>query len=120
MKVAVYCRVGNSSQLGLDELDRQEEYLKKYCRENGHEVACVLKKQIGGIGQPGPELQRAMKMILEKEVEGIAVKDFSRDTYGFLRFQKLLRENDAKLIDSRYGVMDFTRGAFPENERKRR
>ena len=123
MKVAIYCRVGSPSQLASEGLDKQEEQLKEYCREHGYEVANIFKEQISVNSQPGPELEKVMKMILEKEVEGVAVRDLSRisrDTSSFFSFEKFLRENGTKLIDPQLGVMDYANGIIPVYERKGR
>lgn len=123
MKVIIYCRVGNPSQLASEALDRQEEYLKKYCREYGHDVVSVFKEQVSGNRQLGMELQKVMKMVLEKEVEGIMVRDLSRisrDTSSFLLFEKFMRENGAKLIDPQFGVIDFSKSVMTVHERKER
>lgn len=112
MKVVIYCRVGSPSQLASEGLDKQEEQLKEYCREHGYEVANIFKEQISGNSQPGSELEKVMKMILKKEVEGVVVMDLSRisrDTSNFFSFEKFLRESGAKLIDQQFGVMDYAR-----------
>ena len=46
-----------------DALNKQEEYLKRYCQEQGHEVAEIFKEQASGNCRPGKLLQVAMKMI---------------------------------------------------------
>ena len=123
MKVAIYCRVGSPSQLASEGLDKQEEQLKEYCREHGYEVANIFKEHISGNSQPGPELKKIMKLILEKEVEGVAVRDLSRisrDTSSFFSFEKFLRENGAKLITLQFGVIGGTKGMMAAYERKGR
>ena len=120
MKVVIYCRVGSSTQLTLEELDNQEEYLKEYCEKHSYEVIKVFKERINGDRQPGPELQKVMKMISKKEAEGIVVKDLSRinrDMYKFFSFETFLKENGAKLIDSNLGKLDYSK-VSPVHERR--
>lgn len=121
MKVVIYCRVGNASQLSIEALDNQEAYLKEYCRKHGYEVIEVFREQITGNKQPGPELQKGMKMLSKKEAEGIVIKDLSRisrDMYRFFDFETFLKENGAKLIDSSLGMMDYSKGVNPVYERR--
>jgi DNA invertase Pin-like site-specific DNA recombinase len=64
-----------------------------------------------------------MKMVLEKEVDGITVRDLSRisrDTSSFLLFEKFMMENGAKLIDPQFGVIDFPKSVMTVHERKER
>lgn len=121
MKVVIYCRVGSPAQFALEGLDNQEEYLKEYCEKHSYEVAKVFSEQISGNKQPRPEPQKVMKMISGKEAEGIVVKDLSRisrDMYKFFNFESFLKENGAKLIDSKLGVLDYSRGVNPVYERR--
>lgn len=60
-------------------------------------------------------------MISEKEAEGIVVKDLrriSRDLYKLFSFEAILKENGAKLIDSKLGVLDYSKGVNPVYERR--
>lgn len=123
MKVVIYCRVGSAGGGMTDALNRQEEYLKKYCQEQGHEVAEIFKEQASGNCQPGKLLQEAMKMIERKEVDGIAVRDFSRisrDMSDFFYFEKFMRKNEAKLLNPQFGIMDFSKGMLSGYERKQK
>lgn len=123
MKVVIYCRVGNPSQLAPEGLDRQEEQLKEYCRKHGYEVVKVFREQISGNKQPGPELQKVMKMITVKEADGIVIQDLSRisrDMHKFFSFEAFLKENGAKLIDSKLGLMDYSKGVTLTTYERRR
>lgn len=81
----------------------------------------MFKEQISGDRQPGPELQKVMKMISKKEAEGIVVKDLSRISrymYKFFGFEAFLKENGAKLIDSNLGKLDYSKEVSSVYERR--
>ncbi len=63
-----------------------------------------------------------MKMIFDKEAEGIAIKDLrriSRNMNRLFEFEVFLKKYGASLIDPKIGVLDYSKGVNPLHEKRR-
>lgn len=105
MRVAMYLRVGNKSQL----MDAQESCLRNYAQQHGHEVVAVFS-EFGSACAPNREIIEKLIQLPSNQVEGVLAVNVSRIHRDMFSFSSWLKELDAsgkKFITVHDGVVPY-------------
>ena len=85
----VYCRVSTEKETQSSSLERQEEELVRYAKEQGYEVKLVFKDKHSGYDVEREGLLEMLDFIKEKEINALFVQDETRLGRGNARMAVL-------------------------------
>ncbi|MFJ8098786.1 YneB family resolvase-like protein [Lysinibacillus sp. NPDC096212] len=85
----VYCRVSTEKETQSSSLERQQEELMRYAKEQGYEVMRVFKDKHSGYDVEREGLLEMLDFIKEKEIEALFVQDETRLGRGNARMAVL-------------------------------
>lgn len=103
MKVALYLRVASADQNDCDMLSLQENSLREWAKEQGHEVVDVFRDMSPGNSLVRPGLQSLLGEINLNRFEAVAVHGFSRlvrETALALSLSETLENSGVKVFSS--------------------
>lgn len=112
MKVALYIRIANDD--AGNAISYQEQELRRWSNEHGHEVVDVFKDNAPGVLAECFELQRLLDQLDARTFDGVVVRGLdrlSRNYYDFLHLADKFQKAGVKII-----VPDDTDDAFAERE----
>ena len=112
MKVALYIRIANDD--AGNAISYQEQELRRWSNEHGHEVVGVFKDNAPGVLAECFELQRLLAQLSARTFDGVVVRGLdrlSRNYYDFLHLADKFQKAGVKII-----VPDDTDDAFAECE----
>lgn len=94
MRVAIYMRVGNGNQTNEWAMKNQEERLRQFAKEQGHEIVAAFS-EYGSTCYAEREMLKKVTALPSNEVDGILVTDVSRIHRNMPSFLSWLKELDA-------------------------
>lgn len=112
MKVALYIRIANDD--AGNAISYQEQELRRWSNEHGHEVVDVFKDNAPGVLAECFELQRLLAQLSARTFDGVVVRRLdrlSRNYYDLLHLADKFQKAGVKII-----VPDDTDDAFAECE----
>ena len=112
MKVALYIRIANDTT--GDAISYQEQELRRWSNEHGHEVVDVFKDNAPGVLAECFELQRLLAQLSARTFDGVVVRRLdrlSRNYYDLPHLADKFQKAGVKII-----VPDDTDDAFAECE----
>lgn len=112
MKVALYIRIANDNT--GDAISYQEQELRRWSNEHGHEVVDVFKDNAPGVLAECFELQRLLAQLSARTFDGVVVRRLdrlSRNYYDLPHLADKFQKAGVKII-----VPDDTDDAFAECE----
>lgn len=112
MKVALYIRIANDD--AGNAISYQEQELRRWSNEHGHEVVDVFKDNAPGVLAECFELQRLLAQLSARTFEGVVVRRLdrlSRNYYDLPHLADKFQKAGVKII-----VPDDTDDAFAECE----
>ena len=112
MKVALYIRIANDD--ARNAISYQEQELRRWSNEHGHEVVDVFKDNAPGVLAECFELQRLLAQLSARTFDGVVVRRLdrlSRNYYDLPHLADKFQKAGVKLI-----VPDDTDDAFAECE----
>ena len=112
MKVALYVRIANDNT--GDAISIQEQELRCWSNEHGHEVVEIFKDNAPGVLAECFELQRLLAQLDARAFDGVVVRGLnrlSRNYYDFLHLADKIQNAGVKII-----VPYDTDDAFAESE----
>ena len=112
MKVALYIRIANDD--AGNAISYQEQELRRWSNEHGHEVVDVFKDNAPGVLAECFELQRLLAKLSARTFDGVVVRRLdrlSRNYYDFPQLADKFQKAGVKII-----VPDDTDDAFAECE----
>ena len=112
MKVALYIRIANDD-VG-NAISYQEQELRRWSNEHGHEVVGVFKDNAPGVLAECFELQRLLAQLSARTFDGVVVRGLdrlSRNYYDLPHLADKFQKAGVKII-----VPDDTDDAFAECE----
>ncbi|WP_249660072.1 YneB family resolvase-like protein [Lysinibacillus fusiformis] len=89
MTAVVYCRVSTEKETQSSSLERQQEELVRYAKEQGYEVKGVFKDKHSGYDVEREGLLEMLDFIKEKEIKALFVQDETRLGRGNARMAVL-------------------------------
>ena len=109
VRVVIYARVSGRDQ--LDDLRRQVERLEDYCSAKGYRVIATITDVASGLNENRRGLSKLFRMVMENEVDVVAITYRDRLTrFGFRYLERLF---------SGYGVrIEAVLGQEPKNARE--
>ena len=113
MKVALYIRIANDD--AGNAISYQEQELRRWSNEHGHEVVDVFKDNAPGVLAECFELQRLLAQLSARTFDGVVVRRLdrlSRNYYDLPHLADKFQKAGVKII-----VPDDTDDAFAECER---
>ena len=112
MKVALYIRIANDD--AGNAISYQEQELRRWSNEHGHEVVDVFKDNAPGVLAECFELQRLLAQLSARTFDGVVVRRLdrlSRNYYDLPHLADKFQKAGVKII-----VPDDTDDAFAECE----
>jgi resolvase, N terminal domain len=112
MKVALYIRIANDD--ARNAISYQEQELRRWSNEHGHEVVDVFKDNAPGVLAECFELQRLLAQLSARTFDGVVVRRLdrlSRNYYDLPHLADKFQKAGVKII-----VPDDTDDAFAECE----
>ena len=112
MKVALYIRIANDD--ARNAISYQEQELRRWSNEHGHEVVEVFKDNAPGVLAECFELQRLLAQLSARTFDGVVVRRLdrlSRNYYDLPHLADKFQKAGVKII-----VPDDTDDAFAECE----
>ena len=112
MKVALYIRIANDD--AGNAISYQEQELRRWSNEHGHEVVGVFKDNAPGVLAECFELQRLLAQLSARTFDGVVVRGLdrlSRNYYDLPHLADKFQKAGVKII-----VPDDTDDAFAECE----
>ena len=112
MRVALYIRIANDNT--GDAISYQEQELRRWSNEHGHEVVDVFKDNAPGVLAECFELQRLLAQLSARTFDGVVVRRLdrlSRNYYDLPHLADKFQKAGVKII-----VPDDTDDAFAECE----
>ena len=112
MRVALYIRIANDNT--GDAISYQEQELRRWSNEHGHEVVDVFKDNAPGVLAECFELQRLLAQLSARTFDGVVVRRLdrlSRNYYDLPHLAYKFQKAGVKII-----VPDDTDDAFAECE----
>ena len=112
MRVALYIRIANDD--AGNAISYQEQELRRWSNEHGHEVVDVFKDNAPGVLAECFELQRLLAQLSARTFEGVVVRRLdrlSRNYYDLPHLADKFQKAGVKII-----VPDDTDDAFAECE----
>lgn len=112
MKVALYIRIANDD--AGNAISYQEQELRRWSNEHGHEVVDVFKDNAPGVLAECFELQRLLAQLSARTFDGVVVRGLdrlSRNYYDLPHLADKFQKAGVKII-----VPDDTDDAFAECE----
>lgn len=107
MKVMIYCRVATEGQAEFDALKEQEERLRAFAAEQGHEVVgCVCETGAGTtLERPGIRTLQTMAASGEMDaVLALSLSRLARNTIDLLMLGKMLQKNGVGVLTVKEGA----------------
>ena len=112
MRVALYIRIANDNT--GDAISYQEQELRRWSNEHGHEVVKIFKDNAPGVLAECFELQRLLAQLDAHTFDGVVVRGLNRLARSYYDFPQLadkFQKAGVKII-----VPDDTDDAFAECE----
>lgn len=85
----IYCRVSTDKETQSSSLERQEEELLRYAKEQNYEVKCIFQDKHSGYDVEREGLLEMLDFIKEKEIQALFVQDETRLGRGNARMAVL-------------------------------
>jgi DNA invertase Pin-like site-specific DNA recombinase len=103
MRVAIYCRVGNPSQLSEEVMERKSEILNVLAKNQGHTVECAVHEYASGSDLHRGGLKKISDIVESGEIDALLVNDISqirRDFFKTNQYLEYLRQKNVRLIQA--------------------
>ena len=95
-RAAIYARVSGADQ--REDLERQIEKLREYCRAKGYEVVAELKDVGSGLKADRKGLQKLFRLVAEKKIDVVAITYKDRLTrFGYQYLEWWFMENGMRI-----------------------
>lgn len=90
MKIAIYCRVGNPSQLSEGIMEHKSEALNVLAKKHGHPIECAVQEygRAGDFQRGG--LDKISDIVESGKIDAVLVDDISEIGRGFFKIHKYL------------------------------
>lgn len=85
----IYCRVSTDKETQSSSLERQQEELLRYAKEQNYEVKCIFQDKHSGYDVEREGLLEMLDFIKEKEIQALFVQDETRLGRGNARMAVL-------------------------------
>jgi len=85
----IYCRVSTDKETQSSSLERQEEELLRYAKEQNYEVKCIFQDKHSGYDVEREGLLEMLDFIKEKDIQALFVQDETRLGRGNARMAVL-------------------------------
>lgn len=95
-KVVIYARVSSRDQKG--DLERQVEYLKKYCASKGYQVAKILTDISSGLNENRRGLKKLFRLVENGEITKVVITYKDRLTrFGFKYLEQYFNSHGVEI-----------------------
>lgn len=103
MRVAIYCRVGNPSQLSEGVMERKSEILNVLAKNQGHTVECAVHEYASGSDLHRDGLKKISDIVESGRIDAVLVDDISqigRDFFKTHEYLEHLQKHNVRLLQA--------------------
>ncbi len=103
MRVAIYCRVGNPSQLSEEIMERKSEALNVLAKKHGHTIECAVHEYGSCRDRQRGGLEKISDIVDSGKIDAVLVDDISqigRDFFKTNQYLEYLRQKNVRLIQA--------------------
>ncbi|XCH80352.1 MAG: recombinase family protein [Candidatus Dehalobacter alkaniphilus] len=103
MRVAIYCRVGNSSQLSEEIMERKSEALNVLAKKHGHTIECAVHEYGSCRDCQHGSLEKISDIVESGRIDAVLVDDISqigRDFFKTHEYLGHLRKHNVRLLQA--------------------
>lgn len=103
MRVAIYCRVGNPSQLSEGIMERKSEALNVLAKKHGHTIECAVHEYVSSSDLHCGGLKKISDIVESGKIDAVLVEDTSqigRDFFKIHDYLEYLRQKNVRLLQA--------------------